>query len=116
MIGKNQRISKNQISWLLKKGQKANDDFFSIKFSLNKGPLNRYSVVISKKILNLATSRNQLRRQCYEILRQIPQPSDSLDFVIFIKSKALNLAFSELQSRLTQLIEKIITNIKNQNG
>ncbi len=107
MISKNQRISKTQISWLLKKSQKINDDFFSIKFNLNKKSFCRYSIVISKKILKLATDRNRLRRQCYEILRQFNQPNQATDFVIFIKSNTTSLQFNELNTKLTTLIKKI---------
>ena len=107
MISKNQRISKNQISWLLKKSRKASDDFFSIKFQLNKKDFSRYSIVISKKVLRLATARNKLRRQCYEIVRQLNQPSKSIDLVIFLRPAATKLTYQELKKQLTTSINKI---------
>ena len=112
MIGKNQRISKNRIAWLLKKGRKLNDDNFSVKFELNKGQLNRYSVVVSKKTLKLATDRNLLRRQIYSALRDPVISNNSIDFVIFVKSTALKLDFQELQEKLIKLIEKITSQPK----
>lgn len=116
MIAKNQRISKNRVAWLLKKSQKLNDDFFSVKFQLNKQELNRYSVVVSKKTLKLATDRNLLRRQCYEALRLMPSQNNSIDFLIFIRSSALKLDFAELQEHLTQIITKIISKSNLHNG
>jgi ribonuclease P protein component len=116
MIGKNQRISKNRVAWLLKKSQKWNDEFFSVKFQLNKHGLNRYSIVVSKKTLKLATDRNLLRRQCYEVLRQLKTQNNSIDFLIFIKPSALKLDFTGLQEQLTQTIEKITSKSNSQNG
>jgi len=116
MIGKNQRISKNRVAWLLKKSSKLNDEFFSVKFLLNKQPLNRYSIVVSKKTLKLATDRNLLRRRCYEALRPLKSPVLALDFLIFIKSPALKLDFAALQKQLGQIIEKIISKSNSQNG
>jgi len=116
MIGKNQRISKNRVSWLLKKGQKVNDAYFSTKFHLNKAGLNRYSVVVSKKTLKLATDRNLLRRQCYEILRQLQPQNHSIDFIILIKSPVLKLSFPQLEDQLSQSIQKITSNLKTPNG
>lgn len=116
MIGKNQRISKNRLAWLLKKSQKLNDEFFSVKFQLNKQGLNRYSIVVSKKILKLATDRNLLRRQCYETLRLLKLQNQSIDFVIFIKSTALKLDFAGLQQALSKIIEKITSKSNLKNG
>lgn len=116
MIAKNQRISKNRVAWLLKKNQKLNDDFFSVKFQLNKQGLNRYSIVVSKKTLKLATDRNLLRRRCYEALRLMSSQNNSIDFLIFIKSPALKLDFAGLEEHLTQIIEKIISKSNTQNG
>lgn len=116
MIGKNQRISKNRLAWLLKKSQKFNDEFFSVKFQLNKQDLNRYSIVVSKKTLKLATDRNLLRRQCYESLRLLKSQNPAIDFVIFIKSPALKLDFAGLQQHLADIIEKITSKSNTQNG
>ncbi len=116
MLGKNQRISKNRVSWLLQKSQKFNDGFFSVKFHLNKGTQNRYSIVVSKKLLKLATDRNRLRRQCYEALRLRPTQTNSTDFMIFIKSTALSLDFAGLQKQLSLVIDKITSLSNIQNG
>ena len=107
---KSERLSKNDVSWLLRKGNKFNNNFFSVKFSLNKNTFCRYSVVVSKKTLNLATERNQIRRQFYEILRQREEQQTGFDFIIFIKPTALKLSFVEKQAHLLQTLKQISSN------
>lgn len=107
MLKKSERLSKTETSWLLRKGDKLNNDLFSIKFRLNKKMFCRYSIVVSKKILNLATERNQLRRQFYEILRDRPPVQTGYDYMIFIKPTVLKLSFSEKRDKLLQALNQI---------
>jgi ribonuclease P protein component len=106
MLKKNQRLSKKQVSWLLRKGYKYSGDFFSIKFHLNKESFCRYSVVVSKKLLNLAVDRNLLRRQLYEILGG-HHTDLHLDFVITAKSPLPALEFSRKKDVLLAALREI---------
>jgi len=107
MLKKTQRISTNHISWLLKKGFRFNNDFFSVKFQLNKGPANRYSVVISKKIAALAVERNLLRRQLYEILRKLPAPQTTGDYMLIVKPYLKTLSFEKKEAAILQTLQQI---------
>ena len=110
MLKKSERLSKTETGWLLRKGDKLNNDLFSIKFRLNKKTFCRYSVVVSKKTAGLATERNRLRRQFYEILRHKPPVNIGYDCMIFIKPAALQQSGSERQEKLLQLLNKIPSN------
>lgn len=107
MLNKTQRLSTNQVAWLLKKGFKLSNDCFSIKFHLNKTLHSRYSVVVSKKISALATERNLLRRQLYEIIRNSPELSPPTDYIIIVREKVSKSSFSEKQNLLLDTIRQI---------
>lgn len=116
MLKQSGRLSRNQAGWLLKKGDKFSNEFFSIKFRLNKKPFCRYSVVVSKKLLKLATDRNLLRRQLYEILRQRPASPESFDFSILVRPAVLKLDFAAKQEKLLSTLNQISSTSAPQNG
>lgn len=111
MLKQNQRISTNRASYILKKGLKFNNTYLSARFVLNKQNINRYGIVVSKKTLALATSRNTLRRQIYEILRlSSTQTTTGLDILFTIKPPLSTLSFQQKQS----ILAAVITEINNQ--
>jgi ribonuclease P protein component len=63
--------------------------------------------VVSKKLLSLATDRNYLRRQFYQILRQRPATLPGCDYSILVRPAVLKLDFSARQAKLLQTLEQI---------
>lgn len=116
MISKTQRISTSQIAWLIRKGAKLSNEFFSVKFQLNKKPNSRYSVVVSKKLLKLATDRNNLRRQLYEIVRNLSGPDQPTDIMISLKPALLPLTFAQKQAQIASLLQQISSKLNTNNG
>ena len=118
MLSKNQRISRKTVNYLLKKGLKFNHQYFQAKYCLNKYHLNRYSVVISKKVLKLATDRNHLRRQIYEAIQKIDTISqlNHFDAIITVKSSPNNLTFTALTKLLTPILQQISIQINLNHG
>lgn len=115
MLSKNQRISRNRLNYLLKKGLKINNSYFLVKYALNKGEQNRYSVIVSKKILKLATDRNHLRRQLYQAISTLNTTCQTcFDTLLTVKSSLIKLKFSEMTKELQQLFDQISFQI-NQN-
>lgn len=111
MLKKSQRISTNRVAWLLKKGGSINNNFFSAKFYLNKIAESRYSVVVSKKVAPLATDRNTLRRQLYEILRKFPQGNRPTDYLLIAKPLLTSLSFAEKEKAVSETIQQIISKL-----
>jgi ribonuclease P protein component len=111
MLKKSQRISTNRVSWLLKKGLPLSNNFFSAKFHLNKAPQSRYSVVVSKKIEPLATDRNLLRRQLYEILRDLPLSSSNIDCILIVKPALASLNFADKKTALINTLQQITSKL-----
>ncbi len=108
MINQSQRISKNRIEYILKKGLRLSDDFLNLRFLPNHSEKNRFSVIVSKKVRPKATDRNLLRRQIYEILRTADSPTDQcLDIAIITKSEINKLNFAELKNLIINSIKWI---------
>ena len=107
MLNKTQRLSTNRVSWLLKKGFKFNNDCVSVKFHLNPGPSSRFSIVVSKKVRPLATDRNLLRRQLYEIIRNAPAVLPPTDYIILIKPRLADLPLPKKQEALLDSLAQI---------
>ncbi len=110
MLNKKQRLSTNQVAWLIKKGHRFNNESLAIKFHLNKIQENRYSVVVSKKVYPLAVDRNYLRRRLYELIRNSNFKNISTDFIIIIKDHFIQLS----PIKQNQVLTEVLQNITNQ--
>src|SRR6185437_6622802 len=59
-----------------------------------------YSVVVSKKLVRLATARHVLKRRILAGLRALPLPAA---LVVFPKASAATLSFAEIKAELGDL-------------
>jgi len=111
MLPKKQRLTKNQVDFVFRKGKSASTCLFIAKCFPNKINSNRFCVVVSKKIDNRATERNHLRRQIYEAIR-IPTKilsvhNRNLDCIIIVKQKNKTSNFSEIKKGIIQLFKRL---------
>lgn len=108
MLSKLYRIERNQVNYILKKGEGYVSKLFIIRYSKNNKGFNRYATVISKKIYIKAVPRNKLRRQIYEAIRLITQeiePSQKQsDIVLIPKKKIINADFNAIKEDLRTII------------
>lgn len=108
MLPKKQRLTSNRIEYLLKKGKKNGNHFFTIKYLPNRNKNNRFCVVVSTKIFPKAVQRNHLRRQIYEIFRSKPElPSVPTDLVVIAKSPLVKMNFQELSKTILQTLQNL---------
>lgn len=111
MLPKKQRLAKNRIEYILKKGKKKHTHFFTVKYLSTKLPISRFCVITSLKISAKATVRNRLRRQIYEIFRLHPElPATPSDLVLISKALILQLKFAELTKNLLITLKNLNTN------
>jgi ribonuclease P protein component len=107
MLTKTQRLSKQQVQYLLKKGNYFSNSYLGIKFLTNKVQINRFSVIISKKTLASAVDRNKIRRQLYEIIRQNPLDlPNQFDCLIMVKPPLIQLPSDQIQKILLESLQK----------
>jgi ribonuclease P protein component len=106
MLARPFRLQKKDIDRLYKKGKVSRQDSFLVRFMPNRTGHNRFSVVISKKVLAKATQRNRAKRLMYEFLQNSKElwQTKNFDFVIFPRNykeekalEALNKVLSELR-------------------
>jgi|GEM_PF-5782492 len=71
MLSKQNRLRKNDVKLLLKKGVKIKSDNFFAIIRANKLGVNRFCVIISKKLKLKSVHRTQLRRKIYAAAGEI---------------------------------------------
>ena len=69
MLSRKNRLQKKDIERLFKKGRVARQDSLMTRISPNRTDHSRFAIVISKKVLPLATKRNHARRRIYQIIQ-----------------------------------------------
>ncbi len=107
MIPKKNRLSRSQLQYILKKGQRQRSNHFNITWKRGATKENRFCVVVSKKIAPKATDRNHLRRQIYESIRLSPEIEPPLDIVLIAKPGIQEIPFDELQKNILSILQKL---------
>ncbi|MCR4280646.1 MAG: ribonuclease P protein component [Candidatus Komeilibacteria bacterium] len=84
--------------------------FFSRNFSLKQLPGRndsyRYTIIISKKTIKLATSRNLVKRRIRAIIIKYSDLIKKRDFVVSVRPSALLVRGKELEKELLILFNK----------
>jgi ribonuclease P protein component len=90
----------------MEKGQVFHCPFFMLRVGLGNGPTG-FSVAVPKKVANRAYGRNRIRRQIYEIIRNMDKKIDADRLVVVIlKQEALKLSFRDLEQELEKVFVK----------
>lgn len=97
------------LRFVYKNGQAARSSLATVKYITN--PYRRHSrfaVVVSKKVLKSAVSRNRIRRRVYEIIRlELPRLKSNQDIAVIIFSpEVLIMPHKELKQALTSLFSQ----------
>lgn len=85
----------------------------SLVFAPNSKHHQRFSVVVSKKVLKSAVGRNRIRRRVYEAIRlELPTFTAHLDCIFVIYNRnILQLPFNELRRELRVLLDRALTEL-----
>lgn len=80
----------------------------SLVFASNTRNHQRFAVVISKKVIKSAVSRNRVRRRVYEAIRlNLPEFKDNKDCIFVIYSKTIkDIDFEELKELIKNLLKQ----------
>lgn len=108
MLPKKERLSKNEVEFVLSKGKRSSSKLFNSKYVTNNLSHSRFSAVVNLKQAKNAVTRNRLRRQIYEAIRLNSQnPKAHLDIVIFLKTSEQKIDFETIQNEIIILLNKI---------
>ena len=109
MLAKRYRFhSRGGVKYTYKMGKTIRTPKISLVYAKNERNRQRFGVVISKKVLKSAVSRNHVRRRIYEAIRlELPQYKVKNDclFVIFSK-EVIDMSFAELRALIHSLMEQ----------
>ena len=99
----------NSLRYVYNNGKAVRSRLATIKWVANKHRSKpRVAVVVSKKVIKSAVSRNRIRRRIYEYMRlQLPCFNKVSDVVVIVtSSEFLAMPAPELAEQLNQLLEQ----------
>ncbi|MDX9970744.1 MAG: ribonuclease P protein component [Candidatus Gracilibacteria bacterium] len=108
MISKSFRLTKNDIKYILKKGDTNQSRLFIVKSRSSTNLLPKIAVITSKKLAKKAVIRNKLRRKIYEAFRLEMKETGThpqKDFIFIAKTGILNKDFWEIKKDLNQILQ-----------
>jgi len=97
------------LQYVYRKGLVFRTQTITLKYVKNKHRDNqRFSVVVSKKVMKSAVSRNRIRRRVYEYIRcNLNKLTTNVDVVIIITSgEVLSMEHKDLTTQLNDLFKK----------
>lgn len=99
----------SSLNYVYKNGQVFRSRFATLKFSSNKHrSKSRLAVVVGKKVIKNAVSRNRIRRRVYEYLRlKMPEFNQNYDLIIIVSSSELmTMPADEFVAQMDQLMNQ----------
>jgi ribonuclease P protein component len=106
---KNRFHGHGSLRYVYKNGQTDRSRLMTIKFIQNpRRQDSRAAVVVGKKVLKSAVSRNRIRRRLYEALRlKIYNLREPFDIVIIVtSSELLTISFKEIIQHIDNVFQK----------
>ncbi len=102
--------SRGGIKYTYQKGKTIRTAKLSLVHADNSKQKQRFSVVISKKVLKSAVGRNRIRRRLYEAIRlELPNFQAPKDCIFVVYSKEFkDLPFTEIQKQVRSLLEQSV--------
>ena len=108
MLSKDKKINTQLFKEVLNKGKTHHFTYFSVKTL--KSPVNenksKFTIVVSKKIVKKAISRNLIRRRFFNIIKDIykdfPTP---YAFIFFLKKEGKELNYKDLKKEIEIILK-----------
>lgn len=111
MLPRTHRLSKkDNLKYILNKGDKAGADLFIAKYKKNYLTHPRFAVILSGKITKKTTVRNKIRRQIYESIRlylKENKKSAHYDIGIICKQEIVGVKYQEIEKETGKILDKI---------
>lgn len=111
MLPKKNRLPAYLIPEVLKKGKRFYSELFTLFISRQKMADNnrpRLVFIISKKIINKAVKRNQIKRRLSQIIeKNLEQIKKGTDIVFLVKKEITSKTFLLIKSEIERFLKKI---------
>ncbi len=99
----------NSLRYVYSNGKAVRSHLVTIKWVANKHRRHsRIAIVVSKKVIKSAVSRNRIRRRLYEVMRlHLPHFNNVFDVVVIVtSSEFLTMPAVDLQQQLDQILDQ----------
>jgi len=109
MLSKINRLSSNrEFQNIYRKGRSNTSPYFSVTVLPNRLGINRFGIVVSKKVAKKAVDRNRIKRQSREIIANLNKNvrNKQYDIIVSVRNNALNAKYDTLKSDLETLLQK----------
>lgn len=107
MFSKSYRLSREDVSNVIKSGRVSHTPLFSIRILKNDTPHFKCAFVISKKELRLSVDRNMAKRKARMALREISTHLSPIYFVVFPKKNILKADFKDVVEEYRKVFTKL---------
>ncbi len=106
--------SNEEFNNIIKEGKVYKNSYFVVYTQKNSIEKYRFGISVGKKVTN-AVGRNKLKRKVKNILDNHKNIySNSRDYIIIIRSNALDIDYSKMENCLVELLNKIEKDDRNE--
>ncbi len=99
-----QRIKKSiEFENIIKQNNFQKNKYFVIYYNHKKEDNSRFGIAVGTKVGN-AVTRNKIKRQLREIVKEI---NNDRDYIIIVRKECLNLNYQQKQENLISLLNKV---------
>lgn len=104
MFPRSHRLSREEVSRVIKNGRVHHTPLFSIRVLKTETPHFKTAFVVSKKECRLSVGRNTLKRKARMAFREISTDLSPVYVVIFVKKEALQVSTAELAAGFKKIL------------
>jgi len=109
MLSHSKKIGTQLFKDVLDKGKTYHFTFFSIKvLKLSTNNKSRFTIIVPKKVVKKAISRNLIRRRFFNIIKEVYKDfPTSLAIIFFFKKGSEELKFEEIKKEIIKVLNKV---------
>ena len=109
MLAKANRLTKDkEFTKTFRKGRSSYDSIVGVKIIKNNLQINRFGIIVGRKVSKKAVERNRIKRQIRAIIRQkIELMKIGSDVLLIITPEALTVSFRDLEKSVYLNFKKL---------
>lgn len=102
--------AERMIKSVLRRGLSANGSFFRIKF-FRQLPADKshFKIIVGKKVSNLATTRNRIRRRSRAVFEEVLRGVGGFSIIVFPSFEVKDAPFDQLRKDAEHCLKKLLS-------